>query len=311
MPATELKGVLPVIQTPFDADGEIDHDSLRSEISWVFDQGVAGVTTGMVSEILRLTETERMALSETVVGAAHARDGISVISCGAESTLTAVAYARHAESIGADAIMVNPPLTVQLDQVALLDYYSAIADATSVPFVVQDASGYVGAPLSLELQATLLDRYGLRVYFKPEASPIGPRLSMLRDITGGKARILEGTGGAALIDSSRRGVIGTMPGAEVCWAVQRLWDAIGRNDWATAYALSGTLNAMISMQSSIEVFVAVEKYLLVRQGVIPSAAVRSPSSFVLDHETAAEIDRLFDQLAATAGANPAALTMVE
>lgn len=292
MPARPIHGVLPVLQTPFRPDGAVDEPALAREVSWVLDQGVAGVTTGMVSELLRLTEAERLAVTEVVVGTALAHGSTAVISCGAESTVTAVAYARHAARVGAHAVMVNPPLTTSVGTEELLVHFSAIIEAVDVPVVVQDASGYVGTPLSLELQTSLLATYGDQIYFKPEASPIGPRLSQLRDITAGRARILEGTGGAALLDSFRRGVVGTMPGADVCWAVQRLWEALVAGEWPLAYSLSGVLNVMVGMQTSLDAFVAVEKHLLVHQGVLEQATVRSPSGFVLDPETATEVERL-------------------
>lgn len=294
----ELAGVLPVIQTPFFPDGGIDEATLDRELNWVLDQGVAGLTTGMVSEILRLTEAERHQLTESVVGVARKRGALSIISCGAESTKTAVAHAKHAEKVGADGLMAIPPVTVALDDDALYGYYSDIAEATSIGLVVQDASGYIGRPLSIEIQAKLLRAYGPRVYFKPEAAPIGPRLSMLRDATGGEARAFEGTGGAALVDSFRRGATGTMPGAEVCWAIQRMWEALNVGDWSLAYDISGPLCALINLQTTIDTFVAVEKYILKRQGVFVSTAVRGPLSYVLDSESSDEVDRLFDHLTA-------------
>ena len=208
-----LAGVLPVVQTPFTADGTIDEAALRREVDWVVDQGAHGVTTGMVSEILRMTSTECARLAEVVAEQARARGALAVVSCGAESTFGAVEAARHAEAVGADAVMAIPPITVQLGDDALFGYYSAIVEATGLGVVVQDASGYVGRSLSIDLQMRLLDRYGERVYFKPEAAPIGQRLTQLREATGGRARVFEGTGGAALVDSYRRGVVGTMPGA--------------------------------------------------------------------------------------------------
>ncbi|UFS58558.1 dihydrodipicolinate synthase family protein [Subtercola endophyticus] len=293
---TPIRGVLPVVQTLFDDTGAIDSAAMVGELTWVLDQGVAGLTTGMVSEILRLTEGERRELSEVVVGVARDRGALSIVSAGAESTRTAVAHARHAESIGADAVMAIPPISVALDDSETFAYFAAIADATTIGLVVQDASGYVGRPLSIEVQVELFERYSDRIYFKPEAAPIGPRLSELRNATGGEARAFEGSGGAALIDSYRRGIVGTMPGTEVCWGIQRMWRAVTEGDWAVAYAISGPLNAMVSLQTSIDTYVAIEKHLLVRQGVIASEAARRPLSFVIDGETRAEVDRLFDQL---------------
>lgn len=291
-----LSGVLPVVQCPFLANGAIDHETLRKESHWVLDQGVAGLTTGMVSEVLRLTEAERRSQSETVVAVARERGALSIISAGAESTRTAAAFAQHADSIGADAIMVIPPISVGLDDNTMFDYYSAVAAAGTLSVVVQDASGYVGRPLSIKLQQRLLEQLGDQVYFKPEAAPIGARLTLLREATGGHARVLEGMGGAALIDSFRRGAVGTMPGAEVCWAIQAIWDALQNDEWSTAYTISGPLLALINLQTSIDEFIAVQKYLLKKQGVFASTESRPPLSYVLDPETRDEVDRLFDQL---------------
>ena len=96
--------------------------------------------------------------------------------------------------------MAIPPTTVALEDEEVFAYFMSIADAVDLPLVVQDASGYVGRALGIDVQVRLLERLTHRVYFKPEASPIGPRLSELRDSTGGSARAFEGTGGAALID---------------------------------------------------------------------------------------------------------------
>ena len=296
---TTLAGVLPVIQTVFTSSGDIDVRDTQRELDWILDQGVAGLTTGMVSELLRLTESERRQLSELVVETCVRRRALSVVSCGAESTKTAISHALHAEAVGASAIMAIPPTTVALEDEEVFTYFMSIADAVDLPLVVQDASGYVGRSLSIDVQVRLLDRLTDRVYFKPEASPIGPRLSELRDSTGGAARVFEGSGGAALIDSFRRGVVGTMPGGEVCWAIQRLWEALGGEEWETAYTISGTLNSLVSLQSTIDSYVAVEKHLSARQGVIGDVNVRGPLGFRLDRETRDEVDRLYDLLRAS------------
>jgi hypothetical protein len=160
----------------------------------------------MVSELLRLTEAERRRLTELVVAKAQEGGAASVIGCGAESTFTAVNHAKHADRHGADAVMVIPPTTVILDDEAILHYYSAIGDAIGTQLIVQDAGGYVGKPMSIEVQVRLFDTAiacTSRVYFKPEADPIGPRLSPLRAATGGEARVLEGAGGARAVDSFR------------------------------------------------------------------------------------------------------------
>jgi len=298
---THIAGVFPVVQTPFAADGSIDVSALDAELEWVLDQDVSGLATGMVSEILRLSFDERHVLTERVCSIANARDRASIISCGAESLRTAVEHAQHAASHGATGLMANPPITVALEDFEIYGYFAGIIEATDLPVVVQDASGYVGRPLSISVQSKLFDEFGDRVLFKPEAQPIGPRLSLLRDATGGRAGIFEGSGGAAVVDSYRRGIVGTMPGAEVCWAIRRLWSAAVEGDWETAYGISGPLNTLVAMQTTVDGYVAVEKHLLWRQGVLGRSTHRHPTGFMLDPETAAEVDRLFDQIAVAAG----------
>src|SRR5690606_13268330 len=103
--------------------------------------------------------------------------------------------------------------------------------------------------------------------FKPEATPIGPKLSALRDATSGKARVFEGTGGIALVDSYRRGIVGTMPGADLISGIVALWKALEAGDERRIYELSLPISSIVAIQNSLDAFLAVEKYLLVKQGV--------------------------------------------
>ena len=48
------------------------------------------------------------------------------------------------------------------------------------------------------------------------------------------------------------------------------------------------------MQNSLDAFLAIEKYLLVKQGVFKNTLVRGPVGYTLDDETRREVDRLFD-----------------
>jgi dihydrodipicolinate synthase/N-acetylneuraminate lyase len=291
-----IHGVLPAFQTPFGEDDEVDYAQLRAELEWVAAQGTDGIVFGMVSELLRLSDWEREEVSRIACAVATDQHFHAIISVGAESTRVAVRFAQAAEDAGASGIMAIPPIASALPEQAVGEYYRGILDATSLPLVVQDASGYVGRPLSITLQADLLASYGDRVLFKPEATPIGPRLSALRDATGGCARAFEGSGGVALIDSYRRGIVGTMPGADLCWAVVTLWRALEAGDFAGSYAIAGPLVGLVGLQASLDSFVTVEKYLLQKQQVLTSIRTRGPISFQLDRETRDEIDRLFDQL---------------
>lgn len=289
-----IQGVLPIAHTPFTTDDAIDYASLERQLDWAFQIGADGVCTGMVSELLRLTHGERLELTRELV-AMTADRGVVVMSVGAESIKQALIFAQAAADSDCDAVMAVPPISCGLPGEEVLHYYASIADAIDIPVIVQDASGYVGKSIPLDVQVELLQRYGPeKILFKPEASPIGPLLSELRDRTGGKARVYEGSGGILLIDSYRRGIAGTMPGMEFLDAIVPLWRALGRGDDATAYAIYFPVCALVALQlqAGLDGFLAIEKYVLHRRGLFATDCRRRPNSWSLDRETQAEVDRL-------------------
>lgn len=295
-----VRGVLPVFQTPYFSDESIDYATLEKEIDWLFACGADGIVMAMVSEVLRLSSVERMQLADAACALARSR-GTVVISVGAESSKAAEDFARHAESVGADAVMAIPPVSVVLGESELAGYYSRIIRATRLPVIVQDASGYVGRPMSIALQAGLSREFGAeRVMFKPEAAPIIPRLVELMEATAGGARVFEGTGGIALVEAHACGVIGTMPGADLIRALVALWKALESGDSARARRIHEPLAAMIAIQPSLDAFLAVEKHLLCRQSIFSNCVVRGPVGYLLDEEARRNVDALFDRLSEAA-----------
>ncbi len=295
-----LHGVLPVLHTPFTDDGQIDAITLHREIDWAFDTGADGVVVAMVSEILRLGYNGRRELAELVCAAVNNR-GSTVISVGAESTNEAIELAQHAQQLGATAVMAIPPVATRLSSKAAGEYFVAIAHSISIPLVVQDASGYVGSAIDLNVYLDLLGQFGEEgILFKPEASPLGPNLSKLRDATHGRARIFEGSGGISLVDCYRRGIVGTMPGTDLLDVIVALWGALVDGDEERTYQLSLPLGALITLQlqAGLDGFLAIEKYLLKKRGIFRNTHQIQPTAWTIDAETQAEVDRLFARVQA-------------
>lgn len=295
---TRIAGVLPIAHTPFLDDDSIDDESLVRQVDWAFAQGADGVCTGMVSELLRLTFAERIALTCRLGELARGR-GVFVAGIGAESTRQAVEYGLAARDAGAHAVMAIPPTTTALPDAALEEYFATIIGQVGLPLIVQDASSYVGREIPLDVSVRLLDRFGPeRVLFKPEANPIGPNLSRLRDATGGRARIFEGSGGIALVDSFRRGIAGTMPGMEFLPAIVALWRALHTGNESIIYRLYLPICALVALQlqAGLDGFLATEKYILHRRGLFKTDRRRRPYKWELDDETRRELDRLLDLL---------------
>lgn len=290
-----LHGVLPVLHTPLDSDGSIDVPTLERQIDWAFEVGAQGVVIAMVSEVLRLGYHGRKELASYVSRAVQGR-GFTVISVGAESIKESLDFAHHAQEFGASAVMAIPPVSISLGSVQTAGYFAAIARGISIPLVVQDASSYVGAAIDLSVYLNLLDEFGEeRIFFKPEASPLGPNLSKLRDATKGRARIFEGSGGINLVDCYRRGIVGTMPGTDLLDGMVALWNALENGDEERIYQLSLPIGALtaLQLQAGLDGFLAIEKYLLKKRGLFPNTLQVEPYGWQLDSETCAEVDRLF------------------
>jgi 4-hydroxy-tetrahydrodipicolinate synthase len=294
----KLHGVLAIAHTPFTDNDEIDAPALKRAVDWSFAVGADGVGTGMVSETLKLTSDERVSLTKMLVEFVSGR-GPVFAAVGAESTKQSLGLAVAAERAGCDAVMAVPPLTAKLSEAHLVDHFRALAEVIGIPVIVQDASGYVGQSIPIAVCVKLLERYGPdKILFKPEAAPNGPTLSALRDATGGRATMFEGSGGIFLIDSFRRGIAGTMPGMDLLDGVAAVWKALRRGDEATAYRVYFPICAIVALQlqAGLDGFLAIEKHLIVKRGLFPSARRRTPYGWELDAETAAEVDRLFARL---------------
>ncbi|MFK7778485.1 MAG: dihydrodipicolinate synthase family protein, partial [Gimesia sp.] len=144
-----------------------------------------------------------------------------------------------------------------------------------------------------------LDEFGPeKILFKPEAAPIGPNLSALRDATDGRAPIFDGSGGILLVDAYRRGISGTMPGVDLLDAIMGLWRALNAGDEAAIYRIYFPICAIVALQlqAGLDGFLAIEKYLLVKRGIFKSEQRCTPHAWDLDQETKAEVDRLFELL---------------
>ena len=294
----KLTGVFNVLQTPLTETDEIDEAIFAREIEWLLECGIDGAVLAMVSEVLRFSAEDRRKQWQLVLKLIDGRIPV-VASVGAESTYIATSLAKWAEIDGAAAVMATPPSAFATLSNEIKDYYVAIIESVKIPVIVQDASNYLGQPLDISLYVDLIDKYGAeRVQFKPEAKPVKERLEMLRDASSGRALVFEGQGGVDLLDTYPIGIVGTMPGAEVPWALVALFKTLKEDNWDRARSIHTPLAKLISYQTTLDAYVAVEKYLLVKQGIFTSARQRGPVGFILTNEMKLEIDVAFDQLKA-------------
>jgi len=87
-----------------------------------------------------------------------------------------------------------------------------------------------------------------------------------------------------------------MPGAEIPWGLVALWKALESGDMKRAAEIHAPIAKMVSYQTTLDSYVAVEKYLLVKQGIFTSMRQRGPVSFILDKTVTDVIDAAYAEL---------------
>jgi len=140
-----LSGIGPPLVTPFDEDGDVDHDRLRELVGWVEERGVDFlVPCGSTSEAELLTARERARVVETVVDAASVPVLAGTGHPGLRETLEST---RAAHDAGADAALVVTPFYYEHDQETFAAYYRELADASPLPVYLYSVPTYTGVRL--------------------------------------------------------------------------------------------------------------------------------------------------------------------
>ena len=290
------RGIYPVLQMPLDQDENIDVVALTQEINWLLDLGASGFAVAMVSEVMRFSSEERREQWKLVLKIINSRVPL-VVSVGAESTAVAVRQAKYAEADGASLLMATPPAIFPATSEEIYTYYRSILESVTIPVVVQDASNYMGQPIEVSLYERLLAEFGAeRVQFKPEAVPVKDRVVAIQNAAGGSAKVFEGQSGMDLLDTHPLGLFGTMPGSEIVWAIKALWDALEAGNLQRGQEIHEAISVLITFQTTLDAYVAVEKYLLVKQGIFTSTRQRGPVRIILDSATKTKIDEAFENL---------------
>ena len=143
-----LKGSIPALITPMQDNGSVDYAALRKLIDWHVAEGTdALVIVGTSGESPTVNVEEHREILRVSVEQAAKRIPI-IAGCGANSTSEAIALAKYAESIGADAQLQVVPYYNKPTQEGLYQHFKAIAEATpQLPVVLYNVPGRTVADL--------------------------------------------------------------------------------------------------------------------------------------------------------------------
>ena len=295
MDRSSYRGIFVIVTTPFTDDFRLDEAALGRTMDFCLAAGVHGVVANaLASEGAYLDETERRRTAEIVVGRAKGRvPAIGAVS--APHHRLAADYARHAESIGADAVMSLPPTLHPASPAEIKAHYAAIGAATALPLVLQNVVGQGASPMSAALLAELVSDIPTARFVKEEsgypAQTVGEIIRLCGDRLEG---VMGGKAGKTLLEEVRHGVTGTMPACEFADVHVKLWNAIEAGDDRLARDIFCRLLPLLDMESNYGM--PLMKEVLKMRGVIPTSAVRQSGFRALDDNARAEAAAIMDGL---------------
>ncbi len=157
-------GVLPATLCPFNEDDSIDEPGLRAYVQYLASvDGITGlVCNGHTGEVMSLRNHERARVTEII--ADEVGHKVKVVSgvC-AEGSDEAIAQARAAKDVGADAILLMPPhhwLRFGRTSETAVGFFKDVAQDAGIDIIVHQYPAWTKAGYSLaEMQAMAqLDR---------------------------------------------------------------------------------------------------------------------------------------------------------
>jgi 4-hydroxy-2-oxoglutarate aldolase len=240
-----LRGILLPTVTPFTAAEELDVEAALSNIRKWAGTGISGfVLLGSTGERVHLDEREYLRVLET------ARNEISselafIAGAGQHSTLGTVKEIQKAAELGADAVLVITPhyYRAAITQETLVSYYTAVADAATVPVLLYSMPALTGIKIEPETIARLSEHPNI-IGVKDSSNDVAGFAATVR-VCPSDFAVLTGNG-AVLLDALRAGATGAILAVgcvapEICVEV---FNAFRRNHLQRASSLQAKLTPL-------------------------------------------------------------------
>ena len=152
-----ITGAMTALITPF-KNGKVDLQKYETLITTEIAQGIhAVVPVGTTGESATLSFNEHKQCIEVAVAACK-NTGVKVIAgAGSNSTQEACELAKHAQEVGADAILSITPYYNKPTQEGLYQHFKAIANSVEIPFMLYNVPGRTAVDLETQTTIRLFD----------------------------------------------------------------------------------------------------------------------------------------------------------
>ena len=130
------EGVYPALLTPFTEIDTIDYPLFQKNLDAQLAAGVDGIIIcGSLGEASTLTREEKAEFLSYCVKAVAGKVPV-IINVAEQITKVAIEMAQEAEQLGADGIMLLPPLKYKADDEEVVTYFQAVAEGTNLPILI-------------------------------------------------------------------------------------------------------------------------------------------------------------------------------
>ena len=153
----KYEGVIPAFYACYDDQGEINPERVRALVEYFLEKGVQGLyVNGSSGECIYQSVADRKLILEEVMAVAKGKlTIIAHVACN--NTKDSMELARHAESLGVDAIATIPPIYFRLPEYSIAQYWNAIsAAAPHTDFVIYNIPQLAGVALTSSLYKEML-----------------------------------------------------------------------------------------------------------------------------------------------------------
>jgi dihydrodipicolinate synthase/N-acetylneuraminate lyase len=155
---TKIRGIVGTPVTPFTPDNRVDGPTLQRIVDFVIRNGAEAIGLPMhIGESVNMSVEERQLVARLAVEAAAGRVPVFV-NPSLSGTDEVVALSRHAESVGAQGLVVISPYHWQPARPALLDHFTAVAGAVGISLIAYNYPERIGVTLTPDLVLELIDR---------------------------------------------------------------------------------------------------------------------------------------------------------
>ncbi len=267
-----LKGIVTVLNTPFAKDGAIDLKALKYNVNEALKAGVAGfLVPAMASEVYKLSESERLAMVDTVLETVENR--VPVIAGAGETHLSkSKQLLKSYLDLGCKNVLFQIPFE---NEKQFRNHFMELAALDPEMIMLQDwnASGY---GLGDELICDLFENVAAFRCLKVETVPAGIKYSRILELTNGTLNISGGWAVSQMIEGLQRGVHAFMPTGMhyIYTTIYRLFEEGKHVQAEQLFSQIGPILAFSNQHLDISIHFF--KRLLFRQGIYPTLDVREP-----------------------------------